>query len=174
MYRASANGTAVIMTARCNRLAVPRLLIKMHGQSRVWNKSQRRWHFFCCLILQNGGNHDSATSLINREETSESHRHRMEPSSHDSNPSDKLWWLFSLLKLTGIGIPACVLSNKCKKKKKKTLLIFPPAESYLKEELMMVFFLGGFHRRWGEGIVTGTTHGSEEASAEIKAAWLRW
>lgn len=55
MYRASANGTAVIMTARCNRLAVPRLQIKMHGQSRAWNKSQRRWHFFCCLILENGG-----------------------------------------------------------------------------------------------------------------------
>lgn len=55
MYRASANGTAVIMTARCNRLAVPRSQIKMHGQSRAWNKSQRRWHFFCCLILENGG-----------------------------------------------------------------------------------------------------------------------
>lgn len=72
----------------------------------------------------------------------------------------------SLLKLSGIGIPARPLSNKCK----------PPAYFSHREIPWgglndVFFFLGRFHWHWGEEIVTGTMHSSEEASAEIKTAW---
>lgn len=53
----SANSTAVICGGSMqppNRFLVTDKKKKMNGQSRVWNKSQRRRHSFCCLVAVNG------------------------------------------------------------------------------------------------------------------------
>lgn len=155
MYGVGTNGIAVILTARCNRLAIFWLPIKStDSQACKINHKEDG-----ISIVGNGNSEQKLWKYsFNQLWEDQIYKHGIGPSSHNSNP---------VISFDGRVITQIKWNRNLKSKKS----LFSSTESSLEGELMMVFFLGRFHWHWGEGIVTGTMRGSEEASAEITTAW---